>query len=78
MITTAAAQLLSVTLYYRRFFPYYSFCLMDEEGKGDAIGSYKRDDYGAIGSGQNFIMPLLDNLVSAGVVLNSFCVPLFD
>ena len=27
------------------------------------MGSYKRDDYGAMGSGQNFVMPLLDNLV---------------
>lgn len=38
-------------------------------GKGavygyDAVGSYKRDDYGCMGSGQNFIMPILDNLVS--------------
>ena len=113
MSTAAAAQLLSVTLYYRRFFPYYSFCLiagLDEEGvcgqgmmrydtcrtlpsltlpassvptrmvimllctlpavgKGavygyDAVGSFKRDEYGAMGSGQNFIMPILDNLVS--------------
>lgn len=37
-------------------------------GKGavygyDAVGSYKRDEYGAMGSGQNFIMPILDNLV---------------
>jgi len=71
MSTSAAAQLLSVTLYYRRFFPYYSFCLvagLDEEGKGavygyDAIGSYKRDDYGAMGSGQNFLVPILDNLI---------------
>ena len=41
-------------------------------GKGavygyDAVGSYKRDDYGCMGSGQNYIMPILDNLVSAFV-----------
>jgi 20S proteasome subunit beta 6 len=85
MSSNAAAQLLSVTLYYRRFFPYYAFNLiagLDENGyipfllflfvlvgKGavygyDAVGSFKRDDYGAMGSGQNFIMPILDNLVS--------------
>lgn len=71
MSTSAVAQLLSVTLYYRRFFPYYAFCMvagLDENGKGavygyDAVGSYKRDEYGCMGSGQNFIMPLLDNLV---------------
>lgn len=71
MSSAAAAQLLSVTLYYRRFFPYYAFCMiagLDEHGKGavygyDAVGSFKRDDYGAMGSGQNFIMPILDNLV---------------
>lgn len=72
MNTSAAAQLLSVTLYYRRFFPYYAFCMLaglDENGIGavygyDAVGSFKRDDYGAMGSGQNYVMPLLDNLVS--------------
>lgn len=71
MSSNAVAQLLSVTLYYRRFFPYYAFCLLaglDEEGKGavygyDAVGSFKRDDYGAMGTGQNFIMPVLDNLI---------------
>jgi 20S proteasome subunit beta 6 len=70
MSSHAAAQLLSVTLYYRRFFPYYAFNLVggiDSEGKGavygyDAVGSYKRDDYGAMGSGQNFVIPILDNL----------------
>lgn len=37
-------------------------------GKGavygyDAIGSFKRDDYGAMGSGQKFVVPILDNLI---------------
>lgn len=71
MSSPAVAQLLSVTLYYRRFFPYYAFCMvggLDEEGRGavygyDAVGSYKRDDYGCMGSGQNYIMPILDNLI---------------
>mmetsp|Transcript_328 Transcript_328/g.315 ORF Transcript_328/g.315 Transcript_328/m.315 type:complete len:246 (+) Transcript_328:41-778(+) len=71
MSVSAAAQLLSVTLYYRRFFPYYAFNLLaglDENGKGavygyDAVGSYQRDKYGAMGTGQTFIIPLLDNLV---------------
>lgn len=72
MSTAALAQLLSVTLYYRRFFPYYAFCMVagvDDDGKGavygyDAVGSFKRDNYGCMGSGQNFIWPMLDNLVS--------------
>lgn len=74
MSTSALAQLLSVTLYYRRFFPYYAFCMiagLDDEGKGavfgyDAVGSYKRDKYGAMGSGQKFVMPILDNLIGHG------------
>ena len=71
MSPSAAAQLLSVTLYYRRFMPYYAFCMiagLDENGVGavygyDAVGSYKRYEYGCMGSGQNYIMPLIDNLV---------------
>jgi len=71
MSTAAAAQLMSVTLYYKRFFPYYAFCMiagLDETGKGsvfgyDAIGSFKRDDYGAMGSGQKYVVPILDNLI---------------
>ncbi|RZL13599.1 MAG: hypothetical protein EOO89_17275 [Pedobacter sp.] len=48
---SAIAQLLSVTLYGRRFFPFYAFCMIagvDEQGEGavygyDAVGSFKRD-----------------------------------
>lgn len=29
----------------------------------DAVGSFKRDEYGVMGSGQNYLMPLLDNMV---------------
>jgi 20S proteasome alpha/beta subunit len=35
----------------------------------DAVGSFKRDEYGCMGSGQNYIMPILDNLVSAETLL---------
>jgi len=73
MSTPAFAQLLSNTLYYKRFFPYYAFNLvagLDSEGKGavynyDAVGSYQRqvDGYSANGSAVKLIMPLLDNMI---------------
>jgi len=71
MSTQAASQLLGNTLYGRRFFPYYAFCMiagLDDEGRGavygyDAVGSFKRDEYGSMGSGQKAIQPILDNLI---------------
>jgi 20S proteasome subunit beta 6 len=71
MSTVATAQLLSNTLYKKRFFPYYALALvagLDAEGAGyvagyDAVGSYlrSREGYGANGSAAQLLMPILDN-----------------
>jgi len=69
MPTTSVAQYLSNTLYYKRFFPYYAFCILsgiDEEGRGccfeyDAVGSYQRMSYGSSGSAKVLIQPFLDS-----------------
>ena len=67
--TEAIANLLSKTLYGRRFFPYYTFNLiagLDKDGKGvvygyDAIGSYDHGPALAQGSGAHMILPFLDS-----------------
>lgn len=69
MSTPAIAQKLSTILYYRRFFPYYTFNTLggvDDDGVGavysyDAVGSFERCVATCQGSGQGLIQPLLDN-----------------
>ncbi|CAG9323254.1 unnamed protein product [Blepharisma stoltei] len=65
----ALSKLLSITLYSRRFFPFYTFNLLaglNEEGQGavygyDAIGSFDELKYGVQGTGQELCMSVLDN-----------------
>ena len=73
MSVVAAAQLLSNTLYNKRFFPYFTFNIaagLDDEGRGavftyDAIGSYERTGYSCQGSGKDLMQPVLDNQLKA-------------
>ncbi|KAI9159286.1 Proteasome subunit beta type-6 [Blastocladiella emersonii ATCC 22665] len=71
MSTPALAQLLSITLYGKRFFPYYVHNILaglDEEGRGcifnyDPVGSFEKYRWQAAGSGVSLIQPFLDNQV---------------
>ncbi|DBA84152.1 TPA: Proteasome subunit beta type-1 [Trebouxia sp. C0004] len=67
MGVNALAQLLGNTLYYKRFFPYYTWnltCGLDDKGQGavytyDPVGNFER------GSGKDLIQPVLDNQLKA-------------
>eukprot|EP00457_Paulinella_chromatophora_P015066 gb/GEZN01015604.1/.p1 GENE.gb/GEZN01015604.1/~~gb/GEZN01015604.1/.p1 ORF type:complete len:229 (-),score=28.74 gb/GEZN01015604.1/:145-831(-) len=71
MSCTAVAQLLSNTLYFKRFFPYYTFNIvggLDSQGVGavygyDAVGSFERVPYVVTGSASALITSILDNQV---------------
>lgn len=67
------ANLLGSTLYQRRTFPFYAFCVLagldKETGTGtvhvyDAIGSHERVAVAAAGSGREMLQPILDRLFS--------------
>ena len=67
-----AANLLSNTLYQRRFFPYYTFSLLtgvDSNGIGavyryDAVGSFERVRAACAGKGEKLIQPFLDEIAN--------------
>lgn len=71
MSTPAVAQMLSNTLYYKRFFPYYTFNIiagLDEEGVGavygyDAVGSFQRVPVVCQGTGHELMQPLVDSQI---------------
>jgi 20S proteasome subunit beta 6 len=70
MAAKSVAQTLSNTLYYRRFFPIYTFNVVAgvQDGQGfvfgyDAIGSYESSPYCVTGSGSALITSILDNQV---------------
>eukprot|EP00794_Sanderia_malayensis_P015942 gene15942-17543_t len=71
MSCSAIAQMLSTMLYYKRFFPYYTYNIvggLDSAGKGaiysfDPVGSYEREAYRAEGSSASMLQPFLDNQV---------------
>lgn len=67
------ANLISQTLYSRRFFPYYAFCVVSGldttsssvSGKVyvyDAIGSYEQVAVAASGTGKQLLQPILDRM----------------
>jgi len=70
--TSNVARILSNTLYSRRGFPYYCFCVVAgiEKKDGavyvyDAIGSMERVAVGTSGTGREMLQPVLDRLFSS-------------
>eukprot|EP00188_Purpureofilum_apyrenoidigerum_P000515 Plantae.Rhodophyta-Purpureofilum_apyrenoidigerum.ctg12265.p1 GENE.Plantae.Rhodophyta-Purpureofilum_apyrenoidigerum.ctg12265~~Plantae.Rhodophyta-Purpureofilum_apyrenoidigerum.ctg12265.p1 ORF type:complete len:238 (-),score=47.12 Plantae.Rhodophyta-Purpureofilum_apyrenoidigerum.ctg12265:110-823(-) len=67
----AVGQLLSTILYYKRFFPYYTFNIvagLDDNGEGwvmgyDAIGSFEKRKVVCNGAGTSMLQPIFDNQV---------------
>jgi len=75
---SGVATLLGQTLYSRRGFPFYSFCLLagldNNSGVGvvhtyDAIGSHERVAVASAGTGREMIQPILDQLFSTAATI---------
>lgn len=71
MTVSSAAHLLHNILYSRRFFPFYSYCLLcgfeKDEAKlfsYDPVGSYAETNCRVDGSGTQMIQPILDSKIS--------------
>lgn len=71
MTSNAVAQMISILMYNRRFFPYYVSNVLagiDEEGRGvvysyDPIGHMEKTTYRAGGSAGALLQPVLDSQV---------------
>ncbi|VDN98934.1 unnamed protein product [Rodentolepis nana] len=79
----ALANLVSVSLYSRRFFPYYVSTILagiDENGKGaiydyDPVGNYDRVVFRALGTSGSILQPFMDSQIN-GEDLVADCVEL--
>lgn len=84
MSTTAVAQMISILMYNRRFFPYYVSNVLagiDENGEGvvysyDPIGHCEKTTYRAGGSAGALLQPVLDNQVGLKNQLNASTDPI--
>lgn len=86
MSTEAAAHMLSILMYSRRFFPYYVSNILvglDIENNGvvysyDPIGHCEKSMYKASGSAGSLLQPVLDSLIGAKNVVAQKCSPFID
>jgi 20S proteasome subunit beta 6 len=70
LAVSGVANLLGQTLYSRRSFPFYSFCIcagLESHGHGhiyvyDAIGSHERVAVASTGNGKEMLQPILDRM----------------
>jgi 20S proteasome subunit beta 6 len=83
------ANLLGQTLYFRRGFPFYSFCILAgiscDEGGGhgvvhtyDAIGSFERVAVATAGTGKEMLQPILDRLFAGTTVVDNDAIHTYD